>query len=85
MDRKKSYIIRKALEEFLEEKEDYLIALSRLARNEKEYSLEEAEKALGLDCSSLSPKQLLLKPRKSTFQAAGDFFSSDTRDFCFNA
>ncbi len=49
MDRKKSYIIRKALEEFLEEKEEYLIALSRLARNEKEYSLEEAEKALGLE------------------------------------
>lgn len=50
-DRNKSYIIRRAIEEFLEEEEDYLIALSRLSSNEKSYSIEEVETALGLDRS----------------------------------
>lgn len=44
MDRKKSYSIRQALEEFLEEREDYLVALARLSKKEKEYTLEEVEK-----------------------------------------
>ncbi len=49
LDRKKSYLIRQAVEEFLEEREDYLVALARLGKNEKEYTLEEVEKKLGLD------------------------------------
>jgi len=49
IDRKKSYLIRQAVEEFLEEREEYLVALARLSRNEKEYTLEEVEKKLGLD------------------------------------
>jgi RHH-type rel operon transcriptional repressor/antitoxin RelB len=49
VDRKKSYLIRQAVEEFLEEREEYLIALARLSRHEKEYTLEEVEKKLGLD------------------------------------
>lgn len=48
LDRNKSYMIRQAIEEYLEEKEDYLIALARLSRTEKKYSLEEVEKDLGL-------------------------------------
>lgn len=49
LDRNKSYLIRQAVEEFLEEREEYLIALARLSKNEKEYTLEEVEKKLGLD------------------------------------
>lgn len=49
LDRNKSYLIRQAVEEFLEEREDYLIALARLSKNEKEYTLEEVEKKLWLD------------------------------------
>lgn len=32
MDRNKSYLIRQAVEEFLEEREDYLVALARLSK-----------------------------------------------------
>lgn len=49
LDRRKSYLIRQAVEEFLEEREEYLTALARLSKNEKEYTLEEVEKKLGLD------------------------------------
>jgi len=48
VDRNKSYLIRQAVEEFLEEREDYLVALARLSKKEKEYTLEEVEKKLGL-------------------------------------
>jgi RHH-type rel operon transcriptional repressor/antitoxin RelB len=47
-DRNKSYIIRRAIEEFLEDEEDYLVALSRLSSTEKTYSITEVETALGL-------------------------------------
>jgi RHH-type rel operon transcriptional repressor/antitoxin RelB len=50
-DRNKSYIIRRAIEEFLEEEEDYVVALSRLSANETHYGLQEVEKFLGLDRS----------------------------------
>ncbi|MBY0292994.1 MAG: ribbon-helix-helix domain-containing protein [Alphaproteobacteria bacterium] len=49
LDRNKSYLIRQAVEEFLEDREEYLIALARLSKNEKEYTLEEVEEKLGLD------------------------------------
>ena len=42
-DRKKSYLVRKAVEMFLEEKEDYFIALGRLEQQNKRYSLEYLE------------------------------------------
>lgn len=48
LDRNKSYLIRQAVEEFLEDREEYLIALARLSKNEKEYTLEEVEKKLGI-------------------------------------
>ena len=44
----KSYYAKKAIREFLDDKEDYLIGLSALERNEKTISLEELEKKLGL-------------------------------------
>jgi RHH-type rel operon transcriptional repressor/antitoxin RelB len=50
-DRNKSYIIRRAIEEFLEEEEDYTLALSRLSAQEKQYNLSEVEKRLGLESS----------------------------------
>jgi len=48
-NRTKSYYIRLALEEFLEEEADYLLAVERLARNNPRVSLAELEKQLGLD------------------------------------
>ena len=49
IDRKKSYLIRKAVEFFLEEKEDYFIALYRLEKNGPRQSLEELEKDCDLE------------------------------------
>lgn len=51
LDRKKSYIIRQAIEEFLEAKEDYLIALQRLSEdNPKDHiSLEQLESKYDLE------------------------------------
>lgn len=43
IDRKKSYLIRKAIESFLEEREDYYIALHRLEQKNKRISLEELD------------------------------------------
>ena len=48
-ERKKSYLVRKAIESFLEDKEDYLIALYRLEEKGKTISLEELEKECGLE------------------------------------
>ncbi|MBN8828878.1 MAG: ribbon-helix-helix protein, CopG family [Sphingobacteriia bacterium] len=49
IDRNKSYIVQQALEAYLDEKEDLLISLSRLAKPGKKYSMEEVEKDLGLE------------------------------------
>jgi RHH-type rel operon transcriptional repressor/antitoxin RelB len=49
IDRNKSYLLRKAIETFLEEKEDYLIAIHRLEQNGPRISLEGLEKDCGLD------------------------------------
>ncbi len=43
IDRKKSYLIRKAVESFLQEKEDYFIALHRLEQKNPRISLEQLE------------------------------------------
>ena len=47
--RTKSFYVRKAVEEFLEDHEDYLIALARLEKRNPRLSLKELEKELGLD------------------------------------
>lgn len=47
--RTKSYYARLALEQFLEDREDYLAGLAVLERNEPTVSLEEMEKRFGLD------------------------------------
>jgi RHH-type rel operon transcriptional repressor/antitoxin RelB len=47
--RPKSYFAKKALESFLDEQEDYLIALSRLENKMPSIPLEEVVKRLGLD------------------------------------
>lgn len=44
IDRKKSYIIRKAIESFLEEREDYYIALHRLEQKNPRISLDLLER-----------------------------------------
>jgi RHH-type rel operon transcriptional repressor/antitoxin RelB len=43
IDRKKSYLIRKAIEGFLEEREDYYIALHRLEQKNPRISLQQLE------------------------------------------
>ena len=47
--RSKSYYIRKALENFLEDREDYLLAIARLEENNPRISYEKIRKELGLD------------------------------------
>ncbi len=48
--RSKSFYVRQALQEFLEDREDYLLGLARLEVGGRRLSLEEAEKELnGLD------------------------------------
>jgi RHH-type rel operon transcriptional repressor/antitoxin RelB len=47
--RPKSYYAKKALESFLDEQEDYLVALSRLENKLPAIPLEEVVKRLGLD------------------------------------
>ena len=47
--RPKSYYAKKAIEEFLDEQEDYLIAISRLGENLPSIPLAEVVKRLGLE------------------------------------
>lgn len=47
-NRTKSYYIRKAIEEFLEDEADYILALERIQKNNHRISLAEMEKRLGL-------------------------------------
>ncbi len=49
IDRKKSYLVRQALERFIEDQEDYLVALARLSKKRKRIPLAELERELGLD------------------------------------
>ncbi len=44
VDRNKSYLVRKALEAFLDEREDYFIALHRLEQKNPRVSLAELDK-----------------------------------------
>jgi len=47
-NRTKSYYIRKAIEEYLEDEADYILAIERLQMNNPRISLAEMEKRLGL-------------------------------------
>lgn len=47
--RSKSYYIRKALEHFLEDREDYLLAVARLEEKKPRIPYQEIRKELGLD------------------------------------
>jgi len=47
--RSKSYYAKLAIREYLEEREDYLLGIAALERNEPRISLEELERELGLD------------------------------------
>ena len=46
--RSKSYYVREALEEFFMDREDYLLAVARLEKNNPRLSIEEMENRLGL-------------------------------------
>jgi len=49
-NRSKSYYAKKALEQFLDDQEDYLLAVGALEKdNGKRYTLDEAKKILELD------------------------------------
>ncbi len=52
IDRKKSYLIRKAIEGFLEEREDYYIALHRLEQKNPRISLRQLEDEADRDSDS---------------------------------
>ncbi len=45
----KSYYVKKALRNFLDDREDYLLGLSVLEKREKTISLDALEKELGLE------------------------------------
>ena len=47
--RPKSYYVRQAIEEFLEDQEDYLLAVQRLEKSGRRLSMDEVEKLLGLE------------------------------------
>lgn len=47
--RSKSHYARQAIESFLEDHEDYLLAVSRLEKKHSRISFEEMERRLGLD------------------------------------
>jgi RHH-type rel operon transcriptional repressor/antitoxin RelB len=47
--RSKSYYVKQALEEFLTDREDYLLAMSRLEKKNPRITLEEMEKRLDLE------------------------------------
>ena len=49
IDRPKGYIIRKAIESYIEEKADLLIDLSRIEKREEVISLEDIKKKYGLE------------------------------------
>lgn len=46
--RSKSYYVRQAIEEFLEDRADYLLAVAALEKNEPTISLAELRRELGL-------------------------------------
>ncbi|MDY7001898.1 MAG: ribbon-helix-helix protein, CopG family [Thermodesulfobacteriota bacterium] len=47
--RSKSFYAREAIRQFLEDREDYLLGIAVLERNEPVISLEELERRLGLE------------------------------------
>ena len=49
LERPKGYIIRKAIENYLEEKADILLALSRIEKNEDTITLDELKEKYGLE------------------------------------
>lgn len=47
--RTKSYYAKKAIKQFIEDREDYLLAVARLEENNPRVSFDEVRKDLGLD------------------------------------
>jgi RHH-type rel operon transcriptional repressor/antitoxin RelB len=47
--RSKSYYVRLAIQQFLEDQEDYLLGLARLEKGGKRFTLKDVEKHLDLD------------------------------------
>lgn len=47
--RSKSYYLKKALERYLEDQEDYLLAMARMEENNTRVSYDKMRKDLGLD------------------------------------
>ena len=48
-DRSKSYYVKQAIQEFLEDREDYLLGIAALERAEPRTKLADVRKELGLD------------------------------------
>jgi RHH-type transcriptional regulator, rel operon repressor / antitoxin RelB len=47
--RSKSFYVREAIAEYLQDREDYLLGIARLEEGGKRFTLEEVEKKLGLE------------------------------------
>lgn len=47
--RSKSYYVKKAIEQYLEDREDYLLAVATLEKKNPTISLEQLERELGLE------------------------------------
>jgi RHH-type rel operon transcriptional repressor/antitoxin RelB len=47
--RSKSYYVRLAIQQFLEDREDYLLGLARLEKSSKRFTLKDVEKHLDVD------------------------------------
>ena len=47
--RTRSYYVKQAIQTFLDDREDYLLGIAALERNESKISLKELEKKLGLE------------------------------------
>lgn len=47
--RSKSYYVKKAIEQYIEDREDYLLAVATLEKKNPTISLEQLEKELGLE------------------------------------
>lgn len=46
--RSKSYYVKRALDDFLADRSDYLLAIAALERDERRYSVDEVRRELGL-------------------------------------
>jgi RHH-type transcriptional regulator, rel operon repressor / antitoxin RelB len=72
--RRKSYYASRAIEEYLEDREDYLLAVAAYeeSKGRRRYTLDEVEKRLGLEAGSYSSRGKGAKKARRSRSAAGE-------------